>query len=108
MKGLLAPKFREAVQGHAEIRNTFKVSGVGTIAGCYVLDGKIVRNSEVRIVRDGVVVYEGLLDSLKRFKDDVKEVKAGYECGITIADFNDIKEGDILEAYTFEEVKRAL
>ena len=105
MKGLLAPKFKEAIQGHAEIRNTFKVSGVGTIAGCYVLDGKIVRNSEVRIVRDGVVVYEGLLDSLKRFKDDAKEVAAGYECGCAFNKFNDIKEGDVIESFIMEEIK---
>ena len=105
MKGMLAPKFKEAVQGHAEIRTTFKVSGVGTIAGCYVLDGKIVRNSEVRIVRDGVVVYEGLLDSLKRFKDDAKEVAAGYECGCAFNKFNDIKEGDVIESFIMEEIK---
>ena len=105
MKGMLAPKFREAVQGHAEIRTTFKVSGVGTIAGCYVQDGKIIRNSEVRIVRDGVVVYEGLLDSLKRFKDDAKEVAAGYECGCAFNKFNDIKEGDIIESFIMEEIK---
>jgi len=105
MKGMLAPKFKESVQGHAEIRTTFKVSGVGTIAGCYVLDGKIVRNSEVRIVRDGVVVYEGLLDSLKRFKDDAKEVAAGYECGCAFNKFNDIKEGDVIESFIMEEIK---
>ena len=105
MKGMLAPKFRESVQGHAEIRNTFKVSGVGTIAGCYVLDGKIVRNSEVRIVRDGVIVYEGKLDSLKRFKDDAKEVAAGYECGCAFERFNDIKEGDVVESFIMEEIK---
>lgn len=105
MKGMLAPKFREAIQGHAEIRNTFKVSGVGTIAGCYVLDGKIVRNSEVRIVRDGVVVYEGVLSSLKRFKDDAKEVASGYECGCAFDKFNDIKEGDVVESFIMEEIK---
>lgn len=106
MKGMLAPKFKEAIQGHAEIRTTFKVSGVGTIAGCYVQDGKIIRNSEVRIVRDGVVIYEGLLDSLKRFKDDAKEVAAGYECGCAFNKFNDIKEGDVIECFIMEEIKQ--
>ena len=105
MKGLLAPKFREEVLGHAEIRQTFKVSKVGTIAGCHVLDGKIIRNASVRIVRDGIVVFEGSLASLKRFKDDAKEVASGYECGLSIENFNDIKEGDIVEAYEMVEVK---
>ncbi len=106
MKGMLAPTFREAVIGHAEIRQTFKVSGVGTIGGCYVTDGKIQRNCSVRIVRDGVVIHEGELDSLKRFKDDVKEVASGYECGMGFVRFNDIKEGDNVECYVMEEVKR--
>ena len=105
MKGMLAPTFREAVTGHVEIRTTFKVSGVGTIGGAYVLDGKIQRNSLVRIVRDGIVIHEGELASLKRFKDDVKEVAAGYECGISIDKFNDIKDGDIIEAYVMEQVE---
>jgi len=105
IKGMLAPKFREAVLGHAEIRQTFKVSGVGTIAGCYVKDGKIVRQSGVRIVRDGIVIHEGELASLKRFKDDAKEVTSGYECGLSIDKFNDIKEGDIVEAFIMEEIK---
>lgn len=105
MKGLLAPEFREEVLGHAEIRQTFKVSKVGTIAGCHVTDGKITRNSSVRVVRDGVVVFEGLLASLKRFKDDVKEVASGYECGLSIENFNDIKEGDVVEAFAMVEVK---
>ena len=104
MKGMLAPKFREVILGHAEIRQTFKVSGVGTIAGSYVQDGKIQRNSGVRIVRDGIVVHEGELDSLRRFKDDVKEVASGYECGMGFVRFNDIKEGDIVECYIMEEV----
>ena len=106
MKGMLAPTFREAVIGHAEIRQTFKVSGVGTIGGCYVTDGKIQRNCSVRIVRDGIVIHEGELDSLKRFKDDVKEVNSGYECGMGFVRFNDIKEGDNVECYVMEEVKR--
>ncbi len=106
MKGMLAPKFRENVLGHAEVRNTFKVSGVGTIAGGYVLDGKISRNSQVRIVRDGIIVHEGVLSSLKRFKDDVKEVATGYECGIGIENFNDIKESDVIESFVMEEIKQ--
>ena len=106
MKGLLAPKFREIVLGNAEVRQTFKVSGVGTIAGCYVRDGKITRTAGVRIVRDGIVIYEGKIDSLKRFKDDAKEVASGYECGIGIENFNDIKDGDIIESFVMEEVKR--
>lgn len=106
MKGMLAPTFKEEVLGHAEIRQTFKVTGVGTIAGCYVLDGKIARNAQVRIVRDGIVIHEGELDTLKRFKDDAKEVASGYECGISIVKFNDIKELDIIEAFIMVEVKR--
>ena len=105
MKGMLAPKFRENLLGHAEVRNTFKVSGVGTIAGCYVLDGKILRNSQVRIVRDGIIVHEGVLSSLKRFKDDAKEVATGYECGVGFENFNDIKEGDRIESFIMEEIK---
>ena len=104
-KSKLLPKFRENVLGHAEVRNTFKVSGVGTIAGGYILDGKILRNSQVRIVRDGIIVHEGVLSSLKRFKDDVKDVAAGYECGIGIENFNDIKDGDIIESFVMEEIK---
>ena len=106
MKGMLAPTFREAVIGHAEIRSTFKVSGVGTIGGCYVTDGKFQRNSSVRIVRDGIVIHEGALASLKRFKDDVKEVAQGYECGMGFEKFNDIKEGDAVECFVMEEVAR--
>ncbi|MBR2476722.1 MAG: translation initiation factor IF-2 [Clostridia bacterium] len=106
MKGMLAPQFKEVVYGHAEVRNTFKVSGVGTIAGGYVQEGKIQRNSQVRIVRDGIVIHEGVLSSLKRFKDDAKEVASGYECGIGIENFNDIKEGDIIESFDMEEVER--
>jgi len=104
MKGMLAPKFQEAITGHIEIRTTFKVSGVGTIGGAYVTDGKVQRNSLVRVVRDGIVIHEGELGSLKRFKDDVKEVASGYECGVSIEKFNDIKEGDIIEAYIMEQI----
>ena len=106
MKGMLAPKFREVVLGHAEVRQTYKVSSVGTVAGCYVQDGKIVRNCSVRVVRDGIVIHEGALASLKRFKDDAKEVAENYECGLTVEKFNDIKEGDIIEAFTMEEIPR--
>lgn len=105
MKGMLAPKFVENVLGHAEVRDTFRVSGVGTIAGCYITDGKVSRNSQVRIVRDSIVVHEGVLSSLKRFKDDAKEVASGYECGIGIENFNDIKLGDVIESFVMEEVK---
>ncbi|MBJ8051224.1 translation initiation factor IF-2 [Bacillus cereus] len=106
MQGMLDPEFEEKVIGQAEVRQTFKVTKVGTIAGCYVIDGKITRDSGVRIIRDGVVIFEGQLDTLKRFKDDVKEVAQNYECGITIERYNDLKEGDIIEAYVMEEVKR--
>ncbi len=105
MKGMLAPKFQEQITGHIEIRTTFRVSGVGTIGGAYVTDGKVHRNSLVRVVRDGIVIHEGELGSLKRFKDDVKEVASGYECGVSIEKFNDIKEGDVIEAYIMEQVK---
>ena len=106
MKGMLAPQFREVVLGHAEVRQTYKVSGVGTVAGCYVQDGKIVRACSVRVVRDGIVIHEGSLASLKRFKDDAKEVVQRFECGLTIEKFNDIKEGDIIEGFTMEEIPR--
>ncbi len=106
IKGMLAPKFKEALIGHAEIRQTYKVSGVGTVAGCYVQDGKIQRSCQVRIVRDGVVVHEGMLASLQRFKDAVKEVASGYECGMCIEKFNDIKEGDIIECFVMEQIER--
>jgi len=106
MKGMLDPEFEEKVIGNAEIRQTFKVSNVGTIAGCYVTNGKVSRNAGIRLIRDNVVVHEGKLISLKRFKDDAKEVAAGYECGIQIENFNEIKEGDILEVYVMEEIKK--
>ncbi|MDP4157528.1 MAG: translation initiation factor IF-2, partial [Bacillota bacterium] len=106
MKGMLDPEFEEKIIGQAEVRQTFKVSKVGTIAGSYVIDGKITRDSGVRVIRDGVVIYEGEIDDLKRFKDDAKEVAQGYECGITIKNFNDVKEGDIIEAYVMQEIER--
>ena len=106
MKGMLDPEFREKITGHAEVRQTYKVSGVGTIIGGYVLDGKIERNSKVRLIRDNVVIHEGELASLKRFKDDVKEVAAGYECGMSLEKYNDIKEGDQLEVFVMEEIPR--
>ena len=106
MKGLLAPKYREVSLGSAEVRQTFRVSGVGTIAGCYVKEGRITRSADIRLIRDGIVVHEGKIDSLKRFKDDASEVKQGYECGIGIERFNDVKEGDIIEAFMNEEIKQ--
>ena len=105
MKGMLAPKFREAAIGQAEIRQVYKVSGVGSIAGCYVQEGKIQRNCQVRVVRDGIVIHEGQLASLQRFKDSVKEVASGYECGLSIEKYNDIKEGDIVEAFIMEQIE---
>ena len=106
MKGMLAPEFKEVILGHAEVRQTIKVPGVGIIAGCYVQDGKSTRNASIRIVRDGIVIFEDKIASLRRFKDDVKEVNTGYECGVGIEKFNDIREGDSLEAFIMEEVKR--
>jgi translation initiation factor IF-2 len=106
MKGMLDPIFEEKVLGHADVRQIYRASGVGTIAGCYVTDGAVTRNSQTRIVRDGIVVYDGTLASLKRFKDDVKEVKTGFECGLVFERFNDVKEGDQIEAYTMVEIPR--
>ncbi len=106
MKGMLAPKFREAIIGHAEVRQTYKVSAIGTIAGCYVKDGKITRDAQVRVLRDNIVIFEGNIGSLQRFKDSVKEVAANYECGISIEKYNDIKEGDIFECFVMEEIPR--
>jgi translation initiation factor IF-2 len=108
MSGLLEPEYREVMLGRVEIRKIFKASKIGTIAGCYVLEGKIERDAQVRVVRDGIVVHEGKLDSLKRFKDDVKEVATGYECGIALEKYNEIEEGDIIEAFTMETIKREL
>ena len=106
MSGMLAPTYKEVLLGHAEVRQTIKVPNVGIIAGCYILDGKIIRSAQIRIVRDGIVIFEDKISSLRRFKDDVKEVNAGYECGVGIEKFNDIREGDTLEAFIMEEVKR--
>jgi len=108
MEGLLAPEKKEVVMGEAEVRQTFKIAKVGTIAGCFVKSGVIPRTARVRVIRDGVEVYEGTLASLKRFKDDVREVREGFECGIGVENFNDIKVGDLIEAYRIEEVARSL
>ncbi len=107
MKGMLAPVYEEVVIGQAEVRKTYKVSKIGTIAGCMVIDGKVVRDCKVRLIRDGIVIYTGKLASLRRFENDAKEVSSGYECGLTIENYNDIKEGDIVEAYEDQEVERA-
>ncbi|MDU5413584.1 MAG: translation initiation factor IF-2, partial [Clostridium perfringens] len=106
MTGMLDPEYVDEETGKAEIREIYKISGVGTVAGCYVTNGKIFRNCKVRLVRDSIIIHEGELAALKRFKDDVKEVNAGYECGFSVEKFNDIKEGDIIEAYTMEAVQR--
>jgi translation initiation factor IF-2 len=106
IKGMLSPKIEEKIVCNIEVRETFRITKVGTIAGCYVLDGKVKRNTKIRVIRDGIVVYTGLLGSLKRFKDDVKEVSTGYECGLNIENFNDIKVGDIVEGYDMIEVSR--
>jgi len=108
MEGMLSPDIEESITGSVEVRETFKISKVGTIAGCFVVEGQITRNSQIRLIREGIVIYTGALGSLKRFKDDVKEVKHGYECGLNIDKFNDIKEGDIIEAYEQVEVARKL
>ena len=106
MKGLLAPEFKENLLGHAQVRSTFKITGAGTIAGSYVTDGKVQRNASVRLLRDNVVIFEGKLSSLRRFKDDVKEVASGYECGIGLENYNDVKEGDVIECFVMEEIER--
>ena len=106
MIGMLDPEYKEVVNGKAEVRMVYKISNIGTIAGCYVLDGKILRNSEVRVIRDGIVIFESTLASLKRFKDDAKEVNSGYECGLSVDKFNDIKEGDIIESFSMQAVER--
>ncbi len=105
---MLAPEEKEEITATAEVREVFKISKVGTIAGCMVKEGKLIRNAKIRVIRDGIVVYQGSLGSLKRFKDDVKEVSAGYDCGLNVENFNDIKTGDMIEAYTIVEVKRKL
>ena len=107
MKGMLTPKFKEAILGHAQVRQVFRVSGVGSIGGCYVTDGRIVRSSSIRVVRDGIVIHEGKIASLRRFKDDAREVAAGFECGIGVERFNDIKENDIIEAFEMQEIERS-
>ena len=106
LKGMLAPKYQEVVIGHAEVRQTYKVSAIGTIAGCYVKDGKVTRDAQVRVLRDHIVLHQGSVGSLQRFKDSVKEVTAGYECGMSIDRFNDIKEGDVFECFAMEEIKQ--
>ena len=106
MKGLLAPEYREVLLGHAEVRNVFKITGAGVIAGCYVTDGKVQRNAQVRLLRDNVVVFEGKLSSLKHYKEDVKEMAAGFECGMSLEGHNDIKEGDVVECFIMEEIPR--
>ena len=106
MIGMLEPEYKEVILGSAEIRETYKISNVGTIAGCYVLNGKLQRNAQTRVIRDGIVIFESTLSSLKRFKDDAKEVAAGYECGLTVDKFNNIKEGDIIECFMMEAIKR--
>ena len=108
MEGMLKPKVEERIVCNIEIRETFKISKVGTIAGCFVLNGTVNRNTKIRLIRDGVVAHTGSLDSLKRFKDDVKEVKKGFECGLNIENYNDIRVGDIIEGYEEVEVKQTL
>jgi translation initiation factor IF-2 len=108
IEGMLSPEIEEKIICNIEVRDIFKITKVGTVAGCFVLDGKVTRNTRIRVIRDGIVVYTGLLGSLKRFKDDVKEVSSGYECGLNIDKFNDIKVGDIIEGYEETEVKRKL
>jgi len=108
MEGMLKPKIEEKVVANVEVRETFRISKVGTVAGCYVLDGTISRSSKIRIIRDGIVTWSGELAALKRFKDDVKEVKFGYECGLSLLNYNDIQVGDVLEAFEEVEVKQTL
>jgi len=108
MAGMLSPELKEEVTGTAEVLQTYKISKVGTIAGCMVREGKVKRTSKVRLIRDGIVIYTGELGSLKRFKDDVKEVSSGYDCGLNIANYNDVKEGDMIEAYEEVEVSKTL
>lgn len=108
MAGLLEPEFRESLQGTAEVREVFNIPKVGAVAGCYVTDGKIMRNSNVRLLRDNVIVYTGKVSSLKRFKDDAKEVLQGYECGLGLENFNDVKVGDIIESFVLEKVTPVL
>jgi translation initiation factor IF-2 len=108
MEGMLAPEFEEVITSNVEVREVFKISKVGTVAGCMVTDGTIKRNNRIRVVRDGIVVFTGEIDALKRFKDDANEVKHGFECGIRLKNFNDIKDGDIIESFEQKEIKRSL
>jgi len=108
MEGLLAPEKKEVVLGEAEVRQIFKIAKIGTIAGCFVRSGVIPRTARVRVIRNGVEVYDGLLASLKRFKDDTREVREGFECGMGVENFNDVKVGDLIEAYRIEEIARSL
>jgi len=108
MSGLLDPELREVILGRVEVRKVFKASKLGNIAGCYVTEGKISRDAGIRLIRDGIVILEGKVDSLKRFKDDVKEVLQGYECGLTLENYQDIREGDTIEAFITEQIKREL
>jgi translation initiation factor IF-2 len=105
MKGMLAPKFREVINGHAEVRQLIHIPSVGMIAGSYITDGKVTRSSQIRVLRDGIVIFEDKISSLKRFKDDAKEVAQGYECGIGLERFNDMKIGDVLESFTMEQIE---
>ncbi len=106
MKGMLAPKFKEVILGHAQVRQVFRVTGAGTVAGSYITDGIVRRNAQVRLLRDNIVIYEGKLSSLKRFKDDAREVASGFECGIGLENYNDIKENDVIECFVQEEIER--
>ncbi len=108
LEGMLSPEEREEILGTAEVRETFRISGVGTVAGCYVSEGRIERKGDVRLIRDGIVVYEGKISSLKRFKEDVREVREGFECGLGIENFNDVKVGDVIECFRVEEIARTL
>ena len=108
LRGMLKPIQKEVVLGSAEVRATFKIKGVGTVAGCYVLDGKIVRNANARLIRDGVVIYTGKIESLRRFKEDVQEVARGFECGVKLKDYNDVKVGDVIECYEVKLEKPSL
>ena len=108
LSGMLEPVKKEEITGHAEVRQVFKITGAGKVAGCFVVDGEISRNNKVRLIRDGIVIYSGELKALKRFKDDVKEVKSGYECGMSIENYDDIKEKDIIESFKIIEEKRVL
>jgi translation initiation factor IF-2 len=105
MKGMLAPKFREVINGHAEVRQLIHIPSVGMIAGSYITDGKVLRSSQIRVLRDGIVIFEDKISSLKRFKDDAKEVAQGYECGIGLDRFNDMKVGDVLESFSMEQIE---